>query len=251
MKEAAVAIEDQRFYEHRGIDYQGIGRAVFQDILPAGAAQGGSTITQQFVKNALRAQGSRTVFEKLREAALAYQLERHWDKDKILTEYLNEIYFGEGAYGIEAAAQDLLRLEPPGLRRAREPLRLAAPPLGGGDARRHDLEPERLRPQGRPRRPRPRDETWCSRRWPSRATSTQEEAEQYSREQPPAAVADQDPGGGLEGSLLHLLAAPAARRQVRRRRGVRRRARRQLDPRPLAPGGGAADRLRAAPPGSA
>jgi penicillin-binding protein 1A len=105
MKEATVAIEDQRFYEHRGIDYQGIGRAVFQDILHQGATQGASTITQQFVKNALRAQSSRTLFEKLREAALAYQLERHWDKDKILTEYLNAIYFGEGAYGIEAAAK--------------------------------------------------------------------------------------------------------------------------------------------------
>jgi penicillin-binding protein 1A len=105
MKEATVAIEDQRFYEHRGIDYEGIGRAVFQDILSMGATQGGSTITQQFVKNALRAQSKRTVFEKLREAALAYQLERNWDKDKILTEYLNEIYFGRGAYGIEAAAK--------------------------------------------------------------------------------------------------------------------------------------------------
>jgi penicillin-binding protein 1A len=105
MKEATVAIEDQRFYEHRGVDFQGIGRAVIQDILHTGATQGASTITEQFVKNALRAQGSRTVFEKLREAALAYQLERHWDKDKILTEYMNEIYFGEGAYGIEEAAK--------------------------------------------------------------------------------------------------------------------------------------------------
>jgi penicillin-binding protein 1A len=114
MKEATVAIEDQRFYEHRGIDYQGIGRAVFQDILHQGATQGASTITQQFVKNALRAQGSRTLFEKLREAALAYQLERHWDKDKILTEYLNAIYFGEGAYGIEAAAKTYFGWDHPG-----------------------------------------------------------------------------------------------------------------------------------------
>ena len=136
MKEATVAIEDQRFYEHRGIDYEGIGRAVFQDILSMGATQGGSTITQQFVKNALRAQGSRTVFEKLREAALAYQLERHWDKDKILTEYLNEIYFGEGAYGIEAAAKTYFGWNHPGCGEPGEPLRVAAPPLGGGDARR-------------------------------------------------------------------------------------------------------------------
>ncbi len=114
MKEATVAIEDQRFYEHRGVDFQGIGRAVVQDILHTGATQGGSTITEQFVKNALRAQSSRTVFQKLREAALAYQLERHWDKDKILTEYLNEIYFGEGAYGIEEAAKTYFGWNHPG-----------------------------------------------------------------------------------------------------------------------------------------
>jgi penicillin-binding protein 1A len=105
MKEAVVAVEDQRFYDHRGVDFQGIARAVWQDITSGSAQQGASTITQQFVKNALAAQNSRTVFEKLREAALAYHLERQWSKDKILTEYLNEIYFGEGATGIEAAAK--------------------------------------------------------------------------------------------------------------------------------------------------
>jgi penicillin-binding protein 1A len=105
VKQAVVAIEDQRFYEHRGVDFQAIGRAVLQDVLQQDTVQGGSTITQQFVKNALRAQDSRTVFQKLRESALAYHLEREWSKDKILTEYLNSIYFGEGAYGIEAAAQ--------------------------------------------------------------------------------------------------------------------------------------------------
>src|SRR3954451_2098778 len=114
MKEATVSIEDRRFYEHRGVDFQGIGRAVVQDVLHTGATQGGSTITEQFVKNALRAQGSRTVFQKLREAALAYQLERHWDKDKILTEYLNEIYFGQGAYGIEEAAKTYFGYNHPG-----------------------------------------------------------------------------------------------------------------------------------------
>ena len=105
MKEAVVAIEDERFYEHRGVDFQGIARAIYQDVLSGSASQGASTITQQFVKNALAAQDSRTVFQKLREAALAYQLERQWSKDKIITEYLNSIYFGEGAYGIEAAAK--------------------------------------------------------------------------------------------------------------------------------------------------
>ncbi len=69
------------------------------------AAQGGSTITQQFVKNALDAQADRSVFQKLREAALAYHLERKWSKEKILTQYLNTVYFGNGAYGIEAAVR--------------------------------------------------------------------------------------------------------------------------------------------------
>ncbi len=105
MKEAVVAVEDQRFYEHRGVDFQGIGRALYQDILAGSAEQGASTITQQFVKNALAAQDSRTILQKFREAAIAYHLERQWSKDKILTEYLNEIYFGEGATGIEAAAR--------------------------------------------------------------------------------------------------------------------------------------------------
>jgi penicillin-binding protein 1A len=114
MKEATVAIEDQRFYDHRGVDFMGIGRAVVQDVLSTSAEQGASTITEQFVKNALRAQGSRTIFQKLREAALAYQLERNWDKDKILTQYLNEIYFGNGAYGIEEAAKTYFGYNHPG-----------------------------------------------------------------------------------------------------------------------------------------
>jgi penicillin-binding protein 1A len=105
MKEAVVAVEDARFYDHRGIDFQGMARALYQDILAGSARQGASTITQQFVKQALAAQENRTILQKFREAAIAYHLERQWSKDKILTEYLNEIYFGEGATGIEAAAR--------------------------------------------------------------------------------------------------------------------------------------------------
>jgi penicillin-binding protein 1A len=114
MKQAAVAIEDRRFYEHNGVDIQGMFRAGLADIMPGGSTQGASTITEQFVKNALEAQGSRTVFEKFREAALAYHLEHQWTKDKILTEYLNTIYFGEGAYGIEAAARTYFGWNHPG-----------------------------------------------------------------------------------------------------------------------------------------
>jgi penicillin-binding protein 1A len=105
VKNAVIAIEDRRFYGHKGVDYTGIARALVQDVLKRRAAQGGSTITQQFVKNALDAQADRSVFQKLREAALAYHLERKWPKDKILTQYLNTVYFGNGAYGIEAAVR--------------------------------------------------------------------------------------------------------------------------------------------------
>jgi penicillin-binding protein 1A len=105
IKNAVIAIEDRRFYSHEGVDYTGIGRALWQDILRRSAVQGGSTITQQFVKNALAAQGDRSVFQKLRESALAYHLERKWSKEKILTQYLNTVYFGNGAYGVEAAVR--------------------------------------------------------------------------------------------------------------------------------------------------
>jgi len=121
IKNAVVSIEDARFYEHNGVDFQGIGRALVKDILSQSAQQGASTITEQFVKNALEAEGSRTILEKFREAALAYRLERHWSKDKILTQYLNTIYFGEGAYGIEAAARTYFGAAHPGCGTPEEP----------------------------------------------------------------------------------------------------------------------------------
>jgi penicillin-binding protein 1A len=105
VKEAVISIEDKRFETNSGIDIRGIARAFVDDIVHKGAVQGASTIEQQFIKNALQAQSHRTIFEKLREAALAYQLSHKWSKEKIITAYLNTIYFGNGAYGIEAAAQ--------------------------------------------------------------------------------------------------------------------------------------------------
>ncbi|HMD52370.1 MAG TPA: transglycosylase domain-containing protein, partial [Solirubrobacteraceae bacterium] len=105
VKQAVISIEDKRFETNSGIDIRGIARAFVQDIVHQGNIQGASTIEQQFIKNALQAQSHRTIFEKLKEAALAYQLSHKWSKDKIITAYLNTIYFGNGAYGIEAAAQ--------------------------------------------------------------------------------------------------------------------------------------------------
>ncbi|HZQ63642.1 MAG TPA: PBP1A family penicillin-binding protein [Gaiellaceae bacterium] len=104
MKQAIVAIEDKRFFEHRGVDIRGILRAVWQDVQHKKVVQGGSTITQQFVKNAYLT-SKRSISRKLKEAALAWQLDQVWSKDRILTNYLNTIYFGNGAYGIERAAQ--------------------------------------------------------------------------------------------------------------------------------------------------
>ncbi|MBS1860846.1 MAG: transglycosylase domain-containing protein [Actinobacteria bacterium] len=114
IKNAVVSIEDARFYENDGVDFRGIARALVSDFISGSAQQGASTITEQFVKNALEAEGSRTILEKFREAALAYKLDKHWSKSKILTEYLNTIYFGEGAYGIEAAAATYFGANHPG-----------------------------------------------------------------------------------------------------------------------------------------
>jgi penicillin-binding protein 1A len=105
VKEAVISIEDKRFQTNSGVDIRGIARAFVQDVLHKGSVQGASTIEQQFIKNALQAQSHRTIFEKLRETALAFQLSHKWSKEKILTAYLNTIYFGNGAYGIESAAQ--------------------------------------------------------------------------------------------------------------------------------------------------
>src|SRR3954451_25154087 len=105
IKNAVIAIEDRRFYEHKGVDIQGTARAVVSDVMAGHAKQGASTITEQFVKNSLAAQEDRTVFQKLREAALAYHLEHKWSKQKILNEYLNTVYFGNGAYGVEGGVR--------------------------------------------------------------------------------------------------------------------------------------------------
>jgi len=101
---AFIAIEDRRFYSHRGVDPFGIARAVVADIFHRGAAQGGSTITQQLAKNLFLTQ-ERTVTRKLQEIVLALWLEHKFSKTQILELYLNRVYFGAGAYGIEGAAQ--------------------------------------------------------------------------------------------------------------------------------------------------
>ena len=101
---AFIAIEDRRFHEHYGVDPFGIGRAFVANVLHRSVAQGGSTITQQLAKNLFLTQ-ERTINRKLQEALLALWLERKFSKTQILEMYLNRVYFGAGAYGIEQASQ--------------------------------------------------------------------------------------------------------------------------------------------------
>src|SRR5215213_5048092 len=104
VKKATVAIEDRRFYEHRGIDPEGIARALWADIRAGRAVEGGSTITQQLVRN-LYDQRERTLTRKVREACLALKLNDRWSKKRILATYLNQVFYGNHAFGVQAAAQ--------------------------------------------------------------------------------------------------------------------------------------------------
>ncbi len=108
LRQAVVAVEDKRFYEHGGVDPRGLLRAFVADVRSSGVVQGGSTITQQYVKNAYVGH-ERSISRKLREAVLASQLDRQVDKDEILFRYLERIYLGEGAYGVGAASETYFR----------------------------------------------------------------------------------------------------------------------------------------------
>ncbi|WP_293985916.1 transglycosylase domain-containing protein [Megasphaera sp.] len=104
LQNAFIAAEDNRFYEHIGIDPVGIVRAVFANLTNRGIAQGGSTITQQLAKNAFLSQ-EQTLKRKIQEAMLALEIEHKYSKKEILEMYMNQIYFGQGAYGIQTAAK--------------------------------------------------------------------------------------------------------------------------------------------------
>jgi penicillin-binding protein 1A len=105
VRQAVIAMEDRDFYEHDGVNPMGIARALFQNVKGGSVSQGGSTITQQYVKNAFKLSTERAISRKVKEAVLSLKLEQQMSKDQILEGYLNTIYFGRGAYGIEAASQ--------------------------------------------------------------------------------------------------------------------------------------------------
>jgi penicillin-binding protein 2A len=110
LKNAVIAIEDRRFYEHHGVDYIGITRALIRDIKARGMVEGGSTITQQLTKNTLLT-SQKTLKRKIDEVFLAMKIERQFSKSEILQMYLNQIYFGDGAWGIKHAASNYFAKE--------------------------------------------------------------------------------------------------------------------------------------------
>ena len=104
LRDAIIATEDRRFYSHWGVDPIGIARAVVQNYRRGRIVEGGSTITQQLAK-VLFLTADKSLERKLKEAVLALELERRYSKDRILEMYLNQVYFGQGSYGVEAAAR--------------------------------------------------------------------------------------------------------------------------------------------------
>jgi len=114
LQKAAIAIEDKDFYNHKGINWKAVVRALWANVIKGEVVQGGSTITQQYVKNAYVGR-KRTLWRKIQEASLAYQLEKKYSKDKILELYLNDIYFGYGCYGCYTAAYKYFGKTPPQL----------------------------------------------------------------------------------------------------------------------------------------
>ncbi len=116
LKDAFIAVEDKRFFEHTGFDVRAVMRALYRDLVQRSAKEGGSTITQQLAKNMFLT-SDKTLFRKVRELSLALALENNYTKDQIIEMYLNNIYFGKGAYGVKTASKlyfnksDLYQLE--------------------------------------------------------------------------------------------------------------------------------------------
>ncbi len=110
LKKAFIAVEDKRFYTHHGVDYRGVLRAIKNNFSSGGIKEGGSTITQQLIKNT-HLTSERTFKRKIKEMKLAIALEREYSKEQILEFYLNGVYFGEGVYGIQCAAQKYFGVE--------------------------------------------------------------------------------------------------------------------------------------------
>ena len=169
LRNATVAIEDQRFYHHGGVDYEWIVRAALATSTPARSCQGGSTITQQLVRNLYIRSPKRDLKRKIREAKLASELEQQHSKQWILEQYLNDVPYGTvdgaAAVGVRGRVRDLL-LQAASELSLTEAALLAGPAAGA----------VRLQPVPQPGRPRSRAATRCCRRWPELGYITREQA---------------------------------------------------------------------------
>ena len=223
MRQAIVSVEDQRFFEHDGIDLRGVGARAVGGHPHQAIVEGGSTITQQFVKNAY-IRNERTLARKVREAALAWQLEQRWSKDRILTAYLNTIYFGNGAYGIQQASRAYFE-------KGAKDLELHEAALARG----HPRRPGALRPGHEPARTPSSAGGTCSTSCSSRGRSRV--ADLRARER--GRASDPEDGSACPapgpGAVLRELREGPARREVRRRARLRRRPQGHDDDRPRAP----------------
>ena len=139
MRDATVAIEDSRFYVRKGVDFVAILRAAWASLRHREVVQGGSTITQQLIKNAFMSD-EQTLDPRMRETAMAYELESRWSKEKILNEYLNVVYFGSGAYGIQAAAHSYFGIDAKDLTLAQAALLAGLPQAPSAYSPRRDPE---------------------------------------------------------------------------------------------------------------
>ena len=153
-----MAIEDRRFYRHWGIDPRGIGRAMLANLRGGGVRQGGSTITQQLAKTNFLS-GDRTIKRKAQEVIIAFWLEAWLTKQQILSRYLSSVYFGDGVYGLRAAAHHYFRRDP-------ENLNLAQSAMLAGMVQ----APSRLAPTQHPRARPEAQPTGASRPWPTPAS---------------------------------------------------------------------------------
>ena len=240
MRNAIIAIEDRRFYENSASTCAASAARSCRTCSAARRSQGGSTIAQQFVKNALRAQSDRTVFQKMREAALAYHLTRKWPKSKILTQYLNSIYFGNGAYGVESAARTYFGNQPDhqdcgtrGHPLCVKKLKPEEAALIAGVV----ANPTAYDPVAHPQAALARRNLVLKDMF-DQGLLPRARVPQRPHRGAPGAGRHQAAHGADQGAVLHDLGAPAARRPVRRPQGVRGRAEGPDDARPRAPGRG-------------
>ncbi len=209
MPRATVAIEDRRFYHHGGIDPVGILRAFVADVSAGHIVQGGSTITQELVRN-LYLSREKTLQRKVVEACLAVKLSRAWSKDRILAAYLNDVYYGNHAYGIEAAAETYFSVPASRLTLAQAALLAGLPQAPSYDDPLHNPTAALAR----------RDEVLHALRRSGDISGAQYAAAS-SRSQPPPAA---EPGLRQPGAVLRRLRRKSVAAGVRRGNRSRRRA---------------------------